>query len=42
MRKQLRKYQYEEVRTPLIMDRVMWERSGHLDKYSEMIFATGV
>ena len=40
MRKQLRKYQYEEVRTPLIMDRVMWERSGHWDKYSEMIFAT--
>ncbi|WED23095.1 threonine--tRNA ligase [Vibrio sp. JC009] len=40
MRKQLHKYEYEEVRTPLIMDRVMWERSGHWDKYSEMIFAT--
>ncbi|MBY5991545.1 threonine--tRNA ligase [Ferrimonas balearica] len=40
MRTQLRKYQYEEVRTPLVMDRVMWERSGHWDKYSEMIFAT--
>ncbi|QIZ76518.1 threonine--tRNA ligase [Ferrimonas lipolytica] len=40
MRKQLRKFSYEEIRTPLIMDRVMWERSGHWDKYSEMIFAT--
>ncbi|MBW3138958.1 threonine--tRNA ligase [Ferrimonas balearica] len=40
MRKQLHKYGYEEVRTPLVMDKVMWERSGHWDKYSEMIFAT--
>ncbi|WP_417347459.1 threonine--tRNA ligase [Ferrimonas sp.] len=40
MRTQLDKYGYEEVRTPLVMDKVMWERSGHWDKYSEMIFAT--
>ncbi|WP_028115406.1 threonine--tRNA ligase [Ferrimonas senticii] len=40
MRKQLRKFDYEEIRTPLVMDKVMWERSGHWDKYSEMIFAT--
>ncbi|MBY5920480.1 threonine--tRNA ligase [Ferrimonas balearica] len=40
MRKQLHKFGYEEVRTPLVMDKVMWERSGHWDKYSEMIFAT--
>ncbi|SHG89705.1 threonine--tRNA ligase [Ferrimonas marina] len=40
MRQQLRKYQYEEVRTPLVMDRTMWERSGHWDKYAENIFAT--
>ncbi|TKB50464.1 threonine--tRNA ligase [Ferrimonas sediminicola] len=40
MRTQLDKFGYEEVRTPLVMDKVMWERSGHWDKYSEMIFAT--
>ncbi|GLP96139.1 threonine--tRNA ligase [Paraferrimonas sedimenticola] len=40
MRGQLRKFEYEEVRTPLVMDRVMWERSGHWDKYQDMIFAT--
>ncbi|GAA4880823.1 threonine--tRNA ligase [Ferrimonas pelagia] len=40
MRKQLRKYDYEEVRTPLVMDQSLWERSGHWDKYAENIFAT--
>ena len=32
---------YREVRTPQMLDRAMWERSGHWDKFGEMIFATG-
>jgi len=40
MREQLVKYGYEEVRAPLILDVGMWEKSGHWDKYGDMIFAT--
>ncbi len=40
MRGQLRKFDYEEVRAPLIMDVCMWEKSGHWDKYHDAIFAT--
>ncbi len=40
MRGQLRKYGYEEIRAPMIMDVSMWERSGHWDKYQDAIFAT--
>ena len=40
MRGQLRKFDYEEVRAPLIMDVSMWEKSGHWDKYHDAIFAT--
>jgi threonyl-tRNA synthetase len=31
---------YREVRTPLIMDRVLWERSGHWQNYAEHMFTT--
>jgi threonyl-tRNA synthetase len=31
---------YQEVRTPLMMDRVLWERSGHWENYREHMFAT--
>ena len=31
---------YEEVHTPQMIDRSLWERSGHWDKFSDMIFAT--
>jgi len=31
---------YEEVRTPLIMDRTLWERSGHWDHFREHMFNT--
>lgn len=40
MRAQLVKYGYEEVRAPLILDVGMWEKSGHWDKYGDMIFST--
>ncbi|MGX9416673.1 threonine--tRNA ligase [Vibrio sp. RC27] len=40
MRQQLVKFNYEEVRAPLILDVSMWEKSGHWDKYGDMIFAT--
>lgn len=40
MRTMLRKYRYIEVCTPQIMDRVLWERSGHWDKYAENMFTT--
>ncbi len=31
---------YHEVNTPLVLDRSLWERSGHWDKFHDMIFAT--
>ncbi|HYY15046.1 MAG TPA: threonine--tRNA ligase, partial [Gammaproteobacteria bacterium] len=31
---------YEEVRTPEMVDRVLWERSGHWDKFREVMFTT--
>ena len=40
MRGMLHKYGYIEVNTPQIMDRVLWERSGHWDKYAENMFTT--
>ena len=40
VRSQLVKYDYEEVRAPLILDVGMWEKSGHWDKYGDMIFST--
>ena len=40
VRTKLVDYDYQEVKGPLIMDRVLWERSGHWDKYSEAMFTT--
>ena len=31
---------YEEVHTPQMLDRTLWEKSGHWDKFKEMIFQT--
>ncbi|MEQ8232778.1 MAG: threonine--tRNA ligase [Gammaproteobacteria bacterium] len=31
---------YREVHTPQVLDRSLWERSGHWDKFHDMIFAT--
>ena len=31
---------YQEVNTPQVLDRKLWEKSGHWDKFGEMIFTT--
>ena len=31
---------YHEVKTPAVMDRVLWERSGHWENYHEHMFTT--
>ncbi len=40
MRHQLRQYDYREIHTPQIVDRSLWEKSGHWDKYQDMMFTT--
>ncbi len=40
IRQKLREYNYEEVKGPFMMDRVLWERSGHWDKYADAMFTT--
>ena len=31
---------YDEVRTPQVVDRSLWEKSGHWDKFQDMMFTT--
>lgn len=38
IRRKMEKNGYQEVNTPQIMDRTLWERSGHWDKYAENMF----
>ncbi|WP_343152928.1 threonine--tRNA ligase [Buchnera aphidicola] len=40
IRSKLISYKYEEVKSPLMMDRNLWEKSGHLENYFENIFST--
>lgn len=40
MRQQLDAADYQEIRTPQIMDRLLWERSGHWQNYREQMFTT--
>ncbi|AEY01787.1 threonyl-tRNA synthetase [Oceanimonas sp. GK1] len=40
VRDKLREYKYEEVKGPFMMDRVLWEKSGHWDKYADHMFTT--
>ncbi len=40
VREKLHEYDYDEVKGPLMMDRVLWERSGHWDKYADAMFTT--
>ena len=40
MRRLLSANGYLEVRTPQVMDRVLWERSGHWENYAEHMFTT--
>jgi threonyl-tRNA synthetase len=40
MRRLLAANGYQEVRTPQVMDRVLWEKSGHWENYAEHMFTT--
>ncbi|NOT13795.1 MAG: threonine--tRNA ligase [Methylococcaceae bacterium] len=40
IRNKLRGHGYGEVRTPQVVDRSLWEKSGHWDKFGSMIFTT--
>ena len=40
MRNVLTEAGYQEVKTPLMMDRTLWERSGHWENYREHMFTT--
>jgi len=40
IRKVLKKHDYQEVRTPQLVDRSLWEKSGHWDKFGDMMFTT--
>ncbi|MFO6422153.1 threonine--tRNA ligase [Motilimonas sp. KMU-193] len=40
VREKLVKYQYQEVKAPQILDRSLWEKSGHWDKYADGMFCT--
>jgi len=40
MRKKQRAYGYQEIKTPMIVDRSLWEKSGHWDKFKDDMFTT--
>ncbi len=40
IREKLGQSGYEEIRTPQIVDRSLWEKSGHWDKFKEGMFTT--
>jgi len=40
VREVLREHGYQEVRTPQLIDRSLWERSGHWEKFREDMFTT--
>jgi len=40
IREKLRAHGYQEVHTPQVLDRSLWEKSGHWDKFGDMIFTT--
>jgi threonyl-tRNA synthetase len=40
IRRVLREHGYVEVRTPQVIDRSLWERSGHWEKFREDMFTT--
>ncbi len=40
MRQMFRDYNYQEVRTPTIMDKTLWEKSGHWQNYRDNMFVT--
>uniref|UniRef100_A0A7V4TGA3 Threonine--tRNA ligase n=1 Tax=Candidatus Caldatribacterium saccharofermentans TaxID=1454753 RepID=A0A7V4TGA3_9BACT len=41
-RREHRKRGYQEIRTPIILERSLWERSGHWDHYRENMYFTKI
>ncbi|EEG76453.1 threonine--tRNA ligase [Dethiobacter alkaliphilus] len=41
-REEHRKAGYDEIKTPIILNRVLWERSGHWDHYQENMYFTKI
>jgi len=42
VRNRLEKFDYQEIKTPQVVDRKLWEASGHWDKYRENMFITEI
>ena len=42
IRNKLEQYNYLEIKTPQVVDRKLWEASGHWDKYRENMFITEI
>jgi threonyl-tRNA synthetase len=40
VRNKLRQHDYQEVRTPQVVDRSLWEKSGHWEKFRDDMFTT--
>jgi len=40
VRVKLKEYKYKEVKTPLLIDKLIWKKSGHWDNYKNAIFTT--
>lgn len=40
MRGKFKEYGYDEVRTPTVMDKTLWEKSGHWQNYHDNMFTT--
>lgn len=40
MRQMFREHNYQEVRTPTVMDKTLWEKSGHWQNYRDNMFVT--
>jgi threonyl-tRNA synthetase len=40
IRNVLRKYDYQEVKAPQVLDRSLWEKSGHWEKFKDDMFTT--
>ena len=41
-RKIHREHGYEEIKTPMMLNRALWERSGHWDHYAENMYTTKI
>ncbi|NOZ42272.1 MAG: threonine--tRNA ligase [Alphaproteobacteria bacterium] len=40
IRRKQQKYGYQEINTPQLVDRILWEKSGHADKFHQHMYTT--